>query len=82
MTRHRLARLGIGRKYQVPTVFDSLSVRRNLTTAAYGRSPFGRLVWRPPSVRERVEHLMDFLRLSGREGDAAGALSRRRREIQ
>jgi len=75
MARHRLARLGIGRKYQVPTVFDSLSVRRNLTAAAYGRSPFGRLVWRPPSVRERVEHLMDFLRLSGREGDAAGTLS-------
>ncbi len=75
MTRHRLARLGIGRKYQVPTVFDSLSVRRNLTVAAYGRSPLGRLVWSPPSVRERVEHLMEFLRLSVRAGDAAGTLS-------
>ena len=75
MPRHRLARLGIGRKYQVPTVFGSLSVRRNMTVAAYGRSRFGRLVWRPASVHERVERLLEFLRLSTRAGDAAATLS-------
>jgi urea transport system ATP-binding protein len=70
-----LARLGIGMKYQVPTVFGSLSVRRNLAVAAYGRSRFGGLVWRPASVHERVEHLLEFLRLSRRVGDAAATLS-------
>ena len=75
MPSHRLARLGIGRKFQVPTVFGSLSVRRNLAVAAHGRSSFGRLVWRPPSVRDRVEHLLDFLRLSARADDEAVTLS-------
>ena len=75
MPSHRLARLGIGRKFQVPTVFGSLSVRRNLAVAAYGRSSFGRLVWRPASVRERVEHLLEFLRLSARADDEAATLS-------
>jgi urea ABC transporter ATP-binding protein UrtD len=75
MPSHSLARLGIGRKYQVPTIFGSLSVRRNLAVAAYGRSPFGRLLWRPASVRARVEHLLEFLRLTGRADDAAATLS-------
>jgi urea transport system ATP-binding protein len=75
MQPHRLARLRIGRKYQVPTIFGGLSVRRNLTVAAYGRIPFGRLVWRPPSVHEKVDNLLEFLRLSARAGDAAATLS-------
>jgi urea transport system ATP-binding protein len=75
MPSHMLARLGIGRKYQVPTIFGSLSVRRNLAVAAYGRSPFGRLLWRPRSVREKVEHLLEFLRLTRRADDAAATLS-------
>ena len=75
MPRHRVARLGIGRKYQVPTVFGALSVRRNLAVAAYGRSRFGRLVWRPASVRDRVGQLLEFLRLSTRADDAAATLS-------
>ena len=75
MPSHRLARQGIGRKFQVPTVFGSLSVRRNLAVAAYGRSSFGRLVWHPASVADRVEHLLDFLRLSARADDEAVTLS-------
>jgi urea ABC transporter ATP-binding protein UrtD len=75
ISRHRLARLGIGRKYQVPTVFGGLSVRRNLAVAAYGRTGFGRLIWRPAGVRARVAQLLDFLRLSARADDAAVTLS-------
>jgi urea transport system ATP-binding protein len=75
MPRHRLARLGIGRKYQVPTVFGGLSVRRNLAVAAQGRSPFGGLVWRPASVRDKVGHLLDFLGMSVRADDTAATLS-------
>jgi urea ABC transporter ATP-binding protein UrtD len=75
MPSHSLARLGIGRKFQVPTIFGSLSVRRNLAVAAYGRSPFGRLLWRPGSVHAKVEHLLEFLRLTGRADAAAATLS-------
>jgi urea transport system ATP-binding protein len=75
MPPHRLARLRIGRKYQVPTVFGGLSVRRNLTVAAHGRSAFGRLIWGPARVDDRVERLLEFLRLSVRADDAAATLS-------
>jgi urea transport system ATP-binding protein len=72
---HRLARERIGRKFQVPTVFGSLSVRRNLTVAAHGRSSVHRLIWRPARVREQVERLLEFLHLSGRADNTAATLS-------
>jgi urea transport system ATP-binding protein len=75
MPSHSRAREGIGRKFQVPTVFGSLSVRRNLTVAAYGRSSVRRLIWGPASVREKVERLLDFLHLAARADHAAGTLS-------
>lgn len=33
MSPHRVARLGLGRKFQVPAVFDELSVQQNLAVA-------------------------------------------------
>jgi urea ABC transporter ATP-binding protein UrtD len=75
LASHRLAREGIGRKFQVPTVFGSLSVRRNLAVAAHGRSSARRLIWRPARVREKVERLLQFLRLSARADNAAATLS-------
>ena len=40
MPPHRVARLGIGRKFQVPAVFDDLSVEQNLAVAHWrGRAP-------------------------------------------
>lgn len=40
MAAHRVARLGIGRKFQVPAVFDDLSVQQNLAVAHWrGHAP-------------------------------------------
>jgi len=38
MEEHRIARLGIGRKFQVPSVFRELTVRENLHVADSGRT--------------------------------------------
>ncbi|MFM7515184.1 MAG: ATP-binding cassette domain-containing protein, partial [Cyanobium sp.] len=45
-TEHRIARLGIGRKFQTPRVYQNLTARRNLELAVSRRSPF-ELLFRP-----------------------------------
>jgi urea transport system ATP-binding protein len=47
-----IARLGVGRKFQTPTVFGSLTVRENLELAARpaGGSPLARLFRRPDAA--------------------------------
>ena len=80
MSPHRVARVGIVRKYQVPTVFQSLSVSQNLAVAANGRRSFRALFGRPPGVREKIVQLLDLLHLSPRADDEAGTLSHGERQ--
>jgi urea ABC transporter ATP-binding protein UrtD len=80
MSPFRVARVGIVRKYQVPTVFQSLSVRQNLAVAASGRSSFRALFGRPTGIREKIAQLLDLLRLSPRADDEAGTLSHGERQ--
>jgi len=75
---HRIARLGVGRKFQVPSVYDDLSVEENLDVAlhaAAGRDGLSGL-WRggPPPLGRRVENL-DAVRLADRRQVEAGQLS-------
>jgi len=72
-----IARLGVGRKFQRPTVFPNQSVRENLGLALAGhRSPWQALRYRASAAdRERIE---DLLKTSGLEAvaeDPAGGLS-------
>ncbi|MGB0875293.1 MAG: ATP-binding cassette domain-containing protein, partial [Synechococcus sp.] len=74
---HRIARLGIGRKFQSPRVFEKLSVQENLALAvSRPKQPwpllFGRL---GGQERERVHHLMGIVNLQSRADWEAGALS-------
>ena len=39
LSSHRIARLGIGRKFQTPRVYQNLTARRNLEAVAQGRAP-------------------------------------------
>src|SRR5258708_34991807 len=41
LTKRRIARLGIARKFQAPSVFGSLTVRQNLEVAADGPAGAG-----------------------------------------
>jgi urea transport system ATP-binding protein len=72
-----IAELGIGRKFQKPTVFESHTVYDNILLAAKApREVFATLFKRDAvSVNERIERILETIRLSDQRGRVAGALS-------
>jgi branched-chain amino acid transport system ATP-binding protein len=85
-------RRGIGRSFQITTVFGGLSVRDNILLAAQsvneGSSSFSERLFRPADsfepVNERVEDVLSRVGLAGRADERAAALAygdRRRLEI-
>ena len=74
---HRIVRLGIGRKFQTPRVYQNLSARRNLELAVSRRSsPFDLLFGRLDATdRDRVQHLLGVVGLEPHAGQQAGGLS-------
>lgn len=76
-SEHRISRLGIGRKFQTPRVYQNLSPRRNLELAVRGpHGPFD-LLFTPLSSeqRDRVQHLLGVVGLDSHAGQQAGGLS-------
>jgi urea transport system ATP-binding protein len=72
-----IARLGIGRKFQRPTVFETLTVRDNLLLALAGdRSPHFTL-WARESAdeRARIDQLLATIRLAPERERRAAELS-------
>ena len=75
-TEHRIARLGIGRKFQTPRVYQNLTARRNLELAVSRRSPFDLLFRRlDGSSQDRVAHLLGVVGLAPQAQQQAGGLS-------
>ncbi|GAN86544.1 urea ABC transporter ATP-binding protein UrtD [Komagataeibacter intermedius] len=72
-----IARLGIGRKFQKPTVFEALSVSENLLLSLKGiRSPFAVLMARRSErEHERIAHLLQLTRLQAMADQPAGGMS-------
>ena len=72
-----IARLGIGRKFQKPTVFEQLTVRDNLLLSLKGhRRPFSVLVARETSEEaDRIEEILRTVKLGEHAQRLAGALS-------
>lgn len=62
---HRIARLGIARKFQIPSVFPSLSVEDNLKVARWGA----------PSPVRPVAELLELVALGDRAATLAGELA-------
>ncbi|KQV01412.1 ABC transporter ATP-binding protein [Mesorhizobium sp. Root695] len=62
---HRIARLGIARKFQIPSVFPSLSVEDNLKVARWGA----------PSPVRSVGELLELVALTNRAATLAGELA-------
>ena len=77
MSEARIARAGIGRKFQRPTVFEDQSVAENLTLALKAaRGPLAVLRWRPtPASRARVAALAAEVGLGDQLHRKAGELS-------
>lgn len=62
---HRIARLGIARKFQIPSVFPSLSVEDNLKVARWGA----------PSPTRPINELLELVALGNRAATLAGELA-------
>ena len=82
LAEEEIANLGIGRKFQRPTVFDNHTVFENLELALKAdrraaRALFARLA---PAQRERIDAVMEQIGLSERARDPAGALSHGQRQ--
>ncbi|MBI4274357.1 MAG: urea ABC transporter ATP-binding protein UrtD [Rhizobiales bacterium] len=72
-----IAELGIGRKFQKPTVFDMHTVEDNLRLALKGdRRARSAIVWRESAEeRTRIERLFETIRLTDARDRFAGSLS-------
>ncbi len=77
LSEAQIAREGIGRKFQRPTVFEDQSVADNLVMALKAdRSPFAVLGWRPTAAsRDRVSELATEVGLADQLPRPAGQLS-------
>jgi urea transport system ATP-binding protein len=72
-----IARLGIGRKFQRPTVFEPLSVHENLLLSLAGNRNPGSMLWarEKPAERDRIDELLTTIRLVDDRDRRAGDLS-------
>jgi urea transport system ATP-binding protein len=77
LSESQIARAGIGRKFQKPTVFEAQSVRANLAMALRNRrGPFSVLAWKPaPADHARIDELATEIGLTERLDHRAGDLS-------
>jgi len=77
LSEAQIARIGIGRKFQRPTVFEDQTVTENLTMALKApRSPFAVLGWRArPADMSRVRDLAAEVGLADELPRKAGELS-------
>jgi urea transport system ATP-binding protein len=77
MSEAQIAREGVGRKFQKPTVFEDQSVQENLLMALkQDRGPFRVLFWKPaPEDLDRVAALAGEIGLAQELGRKAGELS-------
>ena len=77
MDEAAIATLGIGRKFQKPTVFESHTVWDNLDLALAGSRAPGAALFRPtvPSAAERIDEILGIIRLRDRRDVLAATLS-------
>ncbi|MBL8905639.1 MAG: urea ABC transporter ATP-binding protein UrtD [Rhizobiales bacterium] len=73
----QIAQLGIGRKFQKPSVYEKLTVTENISLALSGdRSVYASLFWRiSPAQQIRVEHILEIIRLTPQRDMIAARLS-------
>ena len=77
LTEAQIAREGIGRKFQRPTVFEDQTVAGNLTMALKApRGPFAALIWRATAASDaKVQALAEDVGLGAQLTRKAGELS-------
>jgi urea transport system ATP-binding protein len=73
----RIARAGIGRKFQIPSVFREMTVRRNLEVAScHNPAVFANLGFGlRPAARHRLDQVLDMVGMTAEADTVAGILS-------
>ena len=76
-SEHHISRMGIGRKFQTPRVYQNLTLRRNLELAVRGPHGPAALLFGSLSreQRDRVQHLLSVVGLERQAQQPAGGLS-------
>ena len=75
-SEHELVQLGIGRKFQTPAVFHSLTVYQNLEVALGFRDTWPRrMTGLTAEQRERIQETLAMIGLDSQEHRSAGSLS-------
>lgn len=79
---YEIAKLGIGRKFQNPNVFDQMTVRENIEVALKGYDGLLRslLFRKSASVREQVQHILQTILLEEKQSHMAVNLSHGERQ--
>jgi urea transport system ATP-binding protein len=73
---HEIARMGIGRKFQTPTIFPSLTVWQNMEVVVGAKTGlFSALKRLPSDQSDRIAETLDRSGLRGRGATRAGILS-------
>jgi urea transport system ATP-binding protein len=77
LAEHQVAQLGIGRKFQRPTVFQGHSVFENIELALASRRGVFHSLWAllKPAQREKIDEILSIVGLSERRNERAGRLS-------
>jgi urea transport system ATP-binding protein len=76
VTDYQLVREGIGRKFQTPTIFGSLTVYENLEAAIGFKTAIHRLGGQlSGEQRDRIDEMLDITNLKERHSVQAGTLS-------
>jgi urea transport system ATP-binding protein len=77
LSEPEIAQAGIGRKFQKPTVFESLTVFENLELAIWGDKSFRRALVAvlSPAERGHIDDILDVIGLTAQRAAVAGALS-------
>ena len=77
MREHEIVRLGVGRKFQTPSVYESLTVEENLVMSfPKGRTVFGAWFFKKNGeVRDKVAATAEVIHLHEKLGDRAETLS-------
>ncbi len=77
---HAIVRLGVGRTFQTPTVFDQLSVLDNVDLAASFRLRLPALLRRRRQVDDELEEVLDLVGLAGLGDSPTATLSHGQRQ--
>ncbi|MDE0024074.1 MAG: urea ABC transporter ATP-binding protein UrtD [Spirochaetaceae bacterium] len=74
---HSVARMGISRKFQAPSVFDSLTVQQNMALAAEVPRGFLAAAFHREgrAARRRIDEVLDMVGLADQRGGVAGTLA-------